>query len=269
MDLGLRGKSAIVTGAGRGIGRAVVLTLAREGANVAVNDLQADVAKSVAEEAKALGVQALAFPGDMTDLAAATALGQTALKTFGQVDILVNTVGVPPPGGGEVGGAFPDLTPSEWLPRLNLTLVSAFNCTKAVLDHMIERRQGRIVNLSSTASLVPTPGMIMYATAKGGINAFTMTLAAELGRYGITVNAIAPGLVRTSRTLEAEAKKGADPKSKRRLEMEEVLVRYTPTGHAGQPQDIASAVAFLASDAASQITGQVLRIDGGYPALTL
>jgi 3-oxoacyl-[acyl-carrier protein] reductase len=264
MELGLKDKVAIVTGSGRGIGRAIALALAREGAAVVVNDIGAEVARDVAEEIRALGSRALDIKADVTDAAQVNEMVKKTMDEFGRVDVLVNNAGIVYVEDGPVRRRplFVDSTPEGWQKEVGVVLFGTLNCTKAVLDHMIRQNSGRIVNIASTAALYGAQRRSIYAASKGAIVAFTMNLASEVGDYNITVNAVAPGTVEATRlsTMKNEAPAAWDERLKRVLSM-------TALPRSGEPEDVAKAVVFIASDAASWITGQTLRVDGGKPII--
>jgi 3-oxoacyl-[acyl-carrier protein] reductase len=268
MNSGLQDKVAIVTGGGRGIGRAIVHALASEGAKIIVNDIHAEVAGSVVDEVKALGAQAIAIVADVTRLDQVDAMVWEGANTFGSIDILVNNVGT---AWGDTGPAtrsyFITSNQDEWDREWMVVFRGAQNCIKSVLPHMIARNGGSIVNISSLAAEFPIVKQTLYSAGKGALNALTRSLAAEMGQYGIRVNAIAPGLVDASRFTETLSMKETDPDSYRvRTQTRDDLLRLCPLGRAGEPKEIASGVVFLVSDAASYITGHVLNIDGGAPS---
>ena len=268
MDLNLKGKVAIVTGAGRGIGRAIALTLADEGAYVAVNDIDAIVAKEVAEEIVSLGSRSLAVKADITNADQVDTMVNQALNEFGKINILVNNAGIIY---GETGPKarklFVELPPEEWHGDIDLILYGTLNCIKAVIGHMIKQRTGRIVNISSDEGRTNTglKGLSIYGAAKGGVIALTRNIATEVAAYGITVNSVCPGLVRTTRAWLAEKQRETRPKEYEYYKtMEKSVVETIPLGRMGEPDDIAKLVVFLASDAASWITGQCHIINGGH-----
>lgn len=246
----LQGKVAIITGAGRGIGRGIAVGFAEAGADVVCSDLTADHAQAAAAEARNLGRQALAVACDVTDTAQVEQLVARALQEFGRVDVLVNNAG---------GAAYcPAMKYSDkrWEGVLRLNLTAAFLCTRAVARHMMERKAGSIVNISSGNSRLPAPGMVAYSAAKAGLNSMTKTLAWELAPH-VRVNSILPGSIETEGSLPALA-----PVIDR-------LVAGTPRRRMGRPRDIAMAAVFLASPAADFITGENLEVDGGMEFVAL
>jgi len=267
MDLGLKGKVAIVTGAGRGIGRAIVLAFAKEGADVVVNDIDASVADSVAQEVRALGCRSLAIKADVTDAEQVNEMVRKALSQFKRVNILVNNAGLAYTEEGPIKRPiFAESTSQDWQRDIDIILYGTLNCTKAVISHMIQQKSGRIVNISSAAATYGQQLVSTYGAAKAGVNGFTMNLAAELGDYGITVNGVAPGSIVTTRATMMEEKAKTDPEGYRAWkESRELSLSITAMGTFGRPEDIANAVLFLASDAASWITGQTFKVDGGKP----
>lgn len=266
MDMKLKGKTAIVTGGARGIGRGIVLGLAREGANVVVDDIDLKEANVVAQEAQALGCQSLAAGADVTSVSQVNKMTKEALKRFGKVDILVNNAGVlyiesepvsrqPKP--------FHELTAEECRREMEVVFWGALNCSKAVIEPMISQKSSSIVNIASDAGRNGTAGSSMYSAGKAGIIAFTKSLAAELGHYGIRVNCVAPGLVFTTRHARAEALRDKDPETYKTIQQMFERAKQTPVGRIGEPEDIANAVILLASDAASYVTGQTVSVNGG------
>jgi 3-oxoacyl-[acyl-carrier protein] reductase len=246
-SMDLTERVAIVTGSARGIGRAIALKLAEAGANVVVNDIQsaAESLESVAAEIRAINRQSLAVTADVSSSEDVNRLVETAMSTFGRVDILVNNAGI------TRDQLIIRMSDEDWDTVINIDLKSAFLCTRAVLRHMLKQRWGRIINIASITGLVGNPGQANYASAKAGVIGLTRSIAKEAASRGITVNAIAPGAIDTKMTQQLNEN-----------QKQEFLKRI-PLGYFGTPRDIAEAVAFLASEEARYITGQVLNVDGG------
>jgi len=242
----LEGKVAVVTGASRGIGRAIALELARFGASVVVNyNRSADAASEVVATIEEEGGEAVAVQADVGDLDQATGLVQSAIDTFGGIDILVNNAGT------TRDQLLMLMSEDDWDTVLRTNLKGIFNCCKAAARKMMRQRSGRIVNISSVSGIAGQGGQTNYAASKAGVIGFTKSLAKELGARNVTVNAVAPGFVPTDLTADLSE------------DLVQRAIEVTPLGRMGQPEEVAYAVVFLASDMASFITGEVLTVDGG------
>jgi 3-oxoacyl-[acyl-carrier protein] reductase len=249
----LRGKTAVVTGASRGIGRAIAMTFAKEGAKVVVNFVQASSeAQKVVDEIKAIGGEAIALKADVSLRGQAETLIAGATKAFGGLQILVNNAGIPSNGG------ILDTTESNWDRTIAVNLKGPFNCMQAASKLMVGQHYGKIINISSIAALGGAPkGELAYSAAKAALINLTMVSAAELGPHRINVNCIAPGFTQTDFHV-----RNAGGMEKFRV-IAERKSGVTNLGRIGQPQDIANVALFLACDESSFITGQVIVVDGG------
>jgi len=261
MDMGIKGRVALVTGAGRGIGGQICRTLAEEGAKVAVNDVMQERADAVAGEIRQAGGQAIGIVADVTDLEAVTAMVKRVSEEWGSLDILVNNAGIPvvtgPDDDTAAGGPFFSRSDrAQWDRTMGLITYGVLNCSRAVIEGMSERGWGRIINIISDAGRVGEPRLVAYSMAKAGTVGFSKALAKEMGRFCVTVNCVSPATTETEATADWIKEQG------------ERIMRQYPLARGlnrlGQPTDIANAVAFLASQRAEWITGQVLSVNGGY-----
>ncbi len=241
----LENQVAVVTGGGRGIGRAVALKLAGEGADIVVVSRTAENAQKVAAEVQALGRQAWALAVDVADGPAVTAAAETLVEQVKKVDILVNNAGI------TRDGLLMRMSDADWDTVLNTNLKGAFHFTRALFRVFARQRSGRIINISSVIGLIGNPGQANYAASKAGLIGFTQSVARELAGRGVTVNAVAPGFIETDMTAELNETLKAN------------ILRQIPMARFGAAEDIAEAVCFLASPGARYITGQVLTVDGG------
>jgi 3-oxoacyl-[acyl-carrier protein] reductase len=240
------GKVAIVTGSGRGIGKAIAMKLAENGATLVINDVgDSAPAEQTVSEIKNLNRQAMAIMADVSSSTDVSKMMETAIAAYGKVDILVNNAGI------TRDQLTMKMTDEEWDKVLAIDLKSVFLCTRAVLRPMLKQRSGRIISMSSVVGIIGNAGQANYAAAKAGIIGFTKTIAKEVASRGITVNAVAPGFIDTPMTQVLPE------------ERKQALMNNIPLGYLGTPRDIAETVAFLASEEARYITGQVISVDGG------
>ncbi|MBM3119296.1 MAG: 3-oxoacyl-ACP reductase FabG [Chloroflexi bacterium] len=260
MDLNLAGKTVIVTGGGSNIGRSIVLTFAAEAANIVIADMDSAQGQKVAREADALGGKALAMKTDVTDPESVAAMVKKSLKEFGKIDVLVNNVG------GTVDQLFIEKPRADMEKDVKLNFWGFINTTRAVLDHMVERKYGKIISIGSDAGRMGEYREAVYAGCKGGIIAMSKSLARELGRFGININVVCPGLtVPESPEQTGELSMWKGPMAQAFTpELREKAARAYPLRRIGKPEDVASMVVFLASDRASFITGQTISVSGGY-----
>ncbi|PGS53726.1 3-oxoacyl-[acyl-carrier-protein] reductase [Bacillus sp. AFS041924] len=242
----LNGKVALVTGGSRGIGRAIALSLAKNGANVVVNYSGNEAAAlKVVEEITALGVKAIAYKANVSNSEEVQALVKNTVDEFGSIDILVNNAGI------TRDGLLLRMKDADWDDVIDTNLKGVFNCIKAAAKFMSRQRNGRIINISSVVGQIGNPGQMNYVAAKAGVLGLTKTAAKELASRNITVNAIAPGFIETDMTNELNE------------QVRTQMLSNIPLQSFGQPEDIANAVVFLAMDASRYITGQTINVDGG------
>ena len=242
----LNGKTAVVTGAGRGIGRAIAIKLGTLGANVVVNYRSSEKeAQEVAQEIEKAGGKAALVQGDVSDFEEAEKVIKAAVENFGSLDILVNNAGI------TKDGLLLRMKEEDFDKVINVNLKGAFNCLKHASSIMLKQKSGRIVSISSVVGISGNAGQINYAAAKAGIIGMTKSAAKELGSRNITVNAVAPGFIETDMTDLLSDK------------VKENILNGVPIKRLGHPQDVANAVAFLVSEEASYITGHVINVDGG------
>lgn len=242
----LQGKVAVITGASRGIGRAVAIELGKLGAKVVVNYSGSEAkALEVVDEIKGLGTDAIAVQANVAESDSVQAMIKEAISTFGSVDILVNNAGI------TRDNLLMRMKEDEWDDVINTNLKGVFLCTKAVTRQMMKQRAGRIINISSIVGVSGNAGQANYVAAKSGVIGLTKTTAKELASRNITVNAVAPGFIATDMT------------DKLNEEVQAEMLKQIPLASFGQPEDVANAVAFLASDASRYITGQTIHVDGG------
>lgn len=247
----LEGRVAFVTGAGRGIGAATALRMAEEGARVALADIDSEGCKQVLAEFESIGAEGIALHCDVANSALVQAAIDQAAQHFGRLDILVNNAGV------LRDQLLFKMSEEEWDTVLNVHLKGAFLCSRAAQKYMVEQKYGRIVSLSSTSAL-GNRGQANYSSAKAGLQGFTRTLAVELGPFGITANAVAPGFIDTEMTRSTARRQGFDP--------DQVIAQASktiPVRRVGQPRDIANVICFLASEEAGFVNGQIIYVAGG------
>lgn len=240
----LQDRVALVTGASRGIGRAIAVSLAAEGAKVAVNYASSSTAaEEVVSQIKDQGGEAIALGADVSQAEAVDTLVKSVMDQWGQIDVLVNNAGI------TRDGLLLRMKPEDWQAVINLNLTGVFLCTRAVSKIMLKQRRGRIINIASVSGQMGNPGQANYSAAKAGVIGFTKTVAKEIASRGVTANAVAPGFIATDMTKDLAA---------------DEILKLIPLGRYGQPEEVAGMVRFLAADpAAAYITGQVFNVDGG------
>lgn len=241
----LENKVALITGAARGIGKAIALTLAGEGADIAVSDVNLEGAESTAKEIESLGRQTLISKADVSKIKEVNEMVDKILDKFGRIDILINNAGI------TADSLLIRMKEADWDKVIEINLKGAFSCLKAVAKPMMKARSGKIVNMASVIGLIGNVGQANYAASKAGIIGLTKSLARELAPRGINVNAVAPGFIKTPMTERLSA------------EIKEEMCKRIPLNRFGAPEDVAKVVLFLVSDSSAYVTGQVINIDGG------
>ncbi len=241
----LKGKIAIVTGAAQGIGKVIALGLAKCGADIAVSDINEDSLSSAVKEIEALGRKAIAVKMDVSSLKDCEEMVKKTIDAFGKVDILINNAGI------TRDTVLLRMKEEQWDQVIQVNLKGTFNCTKAVIRSMFKQKSGKIINISSVTGAMGNAGQANYSASKAAVMGFTKSIAREYAHCGITVNAVAPGFIKTAMT-DAIPEKDRD-----------AMISIIPAKRLGLPEDVADTVCFLASDMANYITGQVIHINGG------
>ncbi|MCX7921817.1 MAG: 3-oxoacyl-[acyl-carrier-protein] reductase [Clostridia bacterium] len=242
----LKGKTAVITGSGRGLGKAIALKLAQMGANIVLNDIAvSDAVDETAEEFRAAGYNVAVTKGDVRNIEDVEAMINKAVETFGSIDILVNNAGI------TKDTLMIKMSEKDWDDVLDINLKGAFFCTKVAARIMMKQRSGKIVNIASVAGVMGNPGQANYSASKAGLIGLTKSTAKELSSRGITCNAVAPGLIQSKMTEVLPEK------------VRENYLNNIPLGRFGTPEDVANVIGFLASEDSNYVTGQVIHIDGG------
>jgi 3-oxoacyl-[acyl-carrier protein] reductase len=242
--MNLEGQTALITGAGRGIGKTIALKLAECGADIMLADMNPQVSE-VLLEVESLGRKCLTFETDVTDFDAIDAMVKKIIEEVGSIHILVNNAGI------TQDNLFMRMKPEQWAKVIDVNLNGVFNVTKAVIRPMVKQRMGKIINISSVVGFTGNPGQVNYSSTKSALVGFTKSLAREVGARGVTVNAVAPGFIDTAMTQALNESQ------------QELILQQIPLGRMGGPADIANAVSFLVSEDASYITGTILHVNGG------
>ena len=241
----LKDKVAVITGSARGIGKAIAVAMANEGANVVISDINLEMAEVTAKEISKLGVKTLALGLNVAKTADCETFIEEVIAKMGKIDILVNNAGI------TRDGLLMRMKEEDWDAVIAVNLKGVFNCTKAILKSMLKQRSGKIINIASVVGVIGNAGQANYSASKGGVIALTKTTAREVASRGINVNAIAPGFIASDMTDKLNA------------EIKEQVTKNIPFGEMGTPEDIANTAVFLASDKSKYMTGQVLCVDGG------
>jgi len=242
--MNLEGQTALITGAGRGIGKTIALKLAESGADIVLADMSPEVGE-VRVVVESLGRKCLTFEADVTDLEAIETMVKKIIEELGSIHILINNAGI------TQDNLFMRMKPEQWSKVIDVNLNGVFNVTKAVIRPMVKQRTGKIINISSVVGFSGNPGQVNYSSTKSALVGFTKSLAREVGARGVTVNAVAPGFIDTAMTQALNESQ------------QEAILQQIPLGRMGDANDIANAVAFLASEEASYITGTILHVNGG------
>ena len=242
--MNFNGKTALITGAGRGIGKTIAVKLAESGLDIAIADMN-PVSDDVLREIEEYGTKCLAFQLDVTDVDSVDSVVKKIIDETGGIHILVNNAGI------TKDNLFMRMKPEQWSQVIDVNLNGVFHVTKAVIRTMVKQHSGRIINISSVVGFSGNPGQVNYSSTKSGLIGFTKSLSREVGTRGITVNAVAPGFINTAMTQALNESQ------------QQAILSQIPLGRMGEAEDIANAVAFLASEEASYITGTVLHVNGG------
>ena len=242
--MNFNGQTALITGAGRGIGKTIAVKLAESGINIAIADMN-PVSDDVLREIEEYGTKCLAFQLDVTDVESVNSVVKKIIDETGGIHILVNNAGI------TQDNLFMRMKPEQWSQVIDVNLNGVFHVTKAVIRTMVKQHSGRIINISSVVGFSGNPGQVNYSSTKSGLIGFTKSLSREVGTRGITVNAVAPGFINTAMTQALNESQ------------QQAILNQIPLGRMGEAKDIANAVAFLASEEASYITGTVLHVNGG------
>ncbi len=261
MELGLTGKTVIVTGGAANIGRGITFSFIKEGCNVVIADIDEEQGQKVVKEVEGMGGKAIAVKTDVTDYASVEAMAKKTIETFGQIDVLVNNAGF------VSSSVFIKKPIEDWDKEIKINLYGVLNCTKVVLDHMVERQDGKIINIASDGCRVGEPREPVYQGTKGAVISLGKTIAREVGRYNITVNAICPGAnIPTEPGTAGKDSMWANDLTTAAIpeEIMKKMIGHYPLGRLGNPEDVAKATIFFASDMASYITGQTLSVSGGF-----